>query len=233
MDGIEDTEATPRVNVLDHGWVELQDMMGSDRDVVCAARTSYLSESKGDEKDKKLLFFLMEQGHHAPFETVVFRFRLRAPVMVWWQLVRHRIASYDLQSGRYIQLIKNTDDFYVPENWRTEDGEVLYGEQALDWDARLAAYYDISQTLYQEALEDGISKEMARVFLPGFAVYYTGVWTINARSLMNFLKLRMDVHAQKEIREYAWAIYGIFKERVPWIAEAFDKYILELENEFA
>lgn len=231
MDESKDTETAARVDVLDHGWVELQDKMGSDRDVVCAARTSYLGESKGDEKDKKLLFFLMEHGHHAPFETIVFRFRLRAPVMVWWQLVRHRIASYDLQSGRYVNLISGPDDFYEPLVWRTEDGESLFGETALDFDAKLAAYYDISQTLYQEALDAGVSKELSRLFLPGFAVYYTGVWTINARSLMNFLKLRMDVHAQKEIREYAWAIYGIFKEQAPWTAEAFDKYILELEDE--
>jgi len=225
----ENSSTKARVEILDHGWVELQDMLGSDTDIVCAARTSYLGESKGEDRDKKLLFSLMEHGHGAPFETAVFRFRLRAPVLVWWQLVRHRIASYDLQSGRYVQL---QDDFYEPVLWRTDDGESLFGEVALDFDAKLAAYYDISRTLYQEALDEGISKELARLFLPGFAVYYIGVWTVNARSLMNFMKLRMDLHAQKEIRDYAWVIYeDFFKPNLPWTAEAFERYVLKLEAE--
>jgi len=78
------------VDVLDKGWIELQDMMGGDLAIVNAARVSFLSESKGSERDKKLLFYLLQHRHTSPFEQVEFKFRVRAPLVVWWQWVRHR-----------------------------------------------------------------------------------------------------------------------------------------------
>lgn len=74
-----------RVDVLDKGWVELQDMMGDDLAIVNAARVSFLGESKGAEADKKLLFYLMKHKHTSPFEQVEFKLRVKAPVVVWWQ----------------------------------------------------------------------------------------------------------------------------------------------------
>jgi thymidylate synthase (FAD) len=79
-----------RVSVLDKGWVELQDMMGDDLAIVNAARVSYLGESRGEEKDKRLLFYLMRNRHTSPFEQVEFKFRVRAPLITWWQWARHR-----------------------------------------------------------------------------------------------------------------------------------------------
>jgi thymidylate synthase (FAD) len=76
--------------VLDKGWVELQDMMGDDLAIVNAARVSYLGESRGEEKDKRLLFYLMRNRHTSPFEQVEFKFRVRAPLITWWQWARHR-----------------------------------------------------------------------------------------------------------------------------------------------
>jgi len=107
-----------RVDVLDKGWIELQDVMGDDLAIVNAARASFLGESKGAEKDKKLLFYLMEHRHTTPFEMVEFKFRVRAPLVTWWQWVRHRTASYNSQSGRYTPFAE--EDFYVPSEWRLQ-----------------------------------------------------------------------------------------------------------------
>src|SRR5258707_5668758 len=90
--------------------------MGDDLSIVNAARVSFLGESKGTEKDKKLLFYLLRNRHTSPFEMVEFKFRIRAPLVSFWQLVRHRTLSLNLQSGRYTPFEEN--DFYVPDVWR-------------------------------------------------------------------------------------------------------------------
>lgn len=228
-----------RVPVLDRGFVELQDLMphpatgiSGDLAIVSAARTSFLGEGKGDEKDRKLLNYLMRNKHSSPFEMVEFKFRLKAPLVTWWQLVRHRTANLNLQSGRYVEF--EDDEYYVPAVWRRQsqsnkqasdgvidpaDDEVLTKE--------LVAHYERCYQLYQDALSKGVAKEMARLFLPGFAVYYTGVWKIDAHNLMRTMQLRMANEAQEEIRVYASAMYEhFFKPALPWTAEAFEKYVL-------
>ncbi|MBZ0291546.1 MAG: FAD-dependent thymidylate synthase [Anaerolineae bacterium] len=231
-----------RIDMLDKGFVELVDIMphpdsdiSGDLAIVNAARVSFLGESKGEEADKKLLFYLMRHRHTSPFEMVEFKFRLRAPLVTWWQLVRHRTANLNMQSGRYTPFEEN--DFYVPEVWRKQsasnkqasDGEIDL-EAAADLSEKLITHYETAYKLYEEALEAGVSKELARLFLPGFSVYYTGVWKIDTHNLMHFLSLRMANDAQYEIRVYAQAIYQhFFKPALPWTAEAFEKYILQQE----
>jgi len=233
------TDQTPRqallgrrVDVLDKGWIELQDLMGDDRAIVNAARVSFLGESKGDERDKKLLFYLLKHRHTSPFEQVEFKFRVRAPLVTWWQWVRHRTWSMNAQSGRYTPFEEN--DFYVPERWRLQAADnkqaslgELTGPDADTLTDKLMAHYRQGFALYREALEAGVAREMARLFLPGFAVYYTWVVKVDAHNLMHFLRLRMAPDAQYEIRAYAWAIYDhFFKPALPWTAEAFERYIL-------
>ena len=221
-----------RVPVLDKGWIELQDMMGDDRAIVNAARVSFLGESKGDERDKKLLFYLLRHRHTSPFEQVEFKFRVRAPLVTWWQWVRHRTWSMNAQSGRYMPFEEG--DFYVPDAWRLQaadnkqasEGE-LSGPKADELTEKLEAHFRQGFALYKEALEAGVAREMARLFLPGFAVYYTWVVKVDAHNLMHFLRLRMAPDAQYEIRAYAWAIYEhFFKAALPWTAEAFERYIV-------
>ncbi len=221
-----------RVPVLDKGWIELQDMMGDDRAIVNAARVSFLGESKGDERDKKLLFYLLRHRHTSPFEQVEFKFRVRAPLVTWWQWVRHRTWSMNAQSGRYTPFEEG--DFYVPDAWRLQaadnkqasEGE-LSGPKADELTEKLEAHFRQGFALYKEALEAGVAREMARLFLPGFAVYYTWVVKVDAHNLMHFLRLRMAPDAQYEIRAYAWAIYEhFFKAALPWTAEAFERYIV-------
>jgi thymidylate synthase (FAD) len=222
-----------RVEVLDKGYVELQSIMGDDLAIVNAARVSFLGESKGTDQDKKLLFYLLKHRHTSPFEMVEFKFRLRCPLVTWWQLVRHRTFSLNLQSGRYTPFEEN--DFYVPDVWRKQaqsnkqasEGTIEDADgQALTND--LLAHYARSYALYEAALQKGVAREMARLFLPGFAVYYTGVVKVDAHNLMHFLSLRMAPDAQHEIRVFAQAIYGhFFKPALPWTAEAFEKFVLQ------
>jgi thymidylate synthase (FAD) len=226
-----------RVEVLDKGWIELQDMMGDDLAIVNAARVSFLGESKGPEKDKKLLFYLLRHRHTSPFEQVEFKFRVRAPVLVWWQWARHRSWHYNSQSGRYTSF--EEDDFYVPTTWRKQAKNNKQGSEgtidSADEEALMVAlkeHYEQGFALYQRALAAGVAKEQARLFLPGFSVYYTWVVKVDAHNLMHFLGLRMAPDAQEEIRHYAQAIYHhFFREALPWTAEAFEKYILNPENE--
>lgn len=239
-----------RIELLDgQGWIELQDVMPDpdadrrrggddpyllDRAVVQAARTSHLGESKGDEADKRLLFRLMRDHHDTPFEMVEFKFRVHAPVVVFWQWSRHRSASYNASSGRYTEF--KDDDFYIPgaNRWRLQSG---HNKQASDghldsdngefFTKKLQELQDDGFRVYKLALEDGIAKEQARFFLPAWCSMYTWIVKVDARNLMSFLRLRMADDAQYEIRVYAGAIYQyIFEPLMPWTAEAFGKFVL-------
>jgi thymidylate synthase (FAD) len=234
-----------RINILNLGFIEFLDLMphpqtgiSGDLAIVNAARVSFLGESKGQEADKKLLFYLLRNRHTSPFEMVEFKFRLRAPLITYWQLVRHRTANINMQSGRYTSF--EEDDFYVPSVWRKQsksnkqasEGE-LETEQGIPLTEKLVKHYEQSYKLYEEALQLGVSKEMARLFLPGFSVYYTCVWKMDAHNLINFLNLRMAKEAQYEIRIYAQTIYKhFFKPLLPWTAEACEEYVFKDGIEF-
>ena len=201
------------IRVLDQGFVRLLEVMGSDADIVASARISYLGESRSDADDKRLLFDLVRKGHMSPFEQAVMRCQIRLPVVVAWQLVRHRTASLNSQSGRYVAFEPN--DFYVPE-WRGKiEGELPDIEQ----------HYAHCFGLYQQALDAGVVKEQARLFLPFAAMYYTWVWRMDVRNMMNMFHQRLAPGAQWEIRQYATALFTLFEEQFPWTAEAFRKYI--------
>ncbi|MCX6017906.1 MAG: FAD-dependent thymidylate synthase [Chloroflexi bacterium] len=232
-----------RIDVLDKGYIELLDFMphpaagvSGDLAIVNAARVSFMGESKGEEKDKKLLFYLLRHHHTSPFEQVEFKFRVRAPVVTWWQWVRHRTFNMNAQSGRYTEFEEN--DFYVPDVWRRQSpsnkqaslGEVSV-EDSQELTAALLQHYARSYELYEDALKKGVARELARAFLPGFSVYYTWVVKVDAHNMMHFLRLRMAEEAQHEIRVYAQAIYQhFFKQLLPWTAEAFEHYVLGAEK---
>jgi thymidylate synthase (FAD) len=223
------------------GFVELQDMMPNplngideheaDRSVVQAARVSFLGESKGDEADKKLLFFLLEHHHTTPFEQVEFKFRVKAPVVVWWQWVRHRTWHYNFQSGRYTEF--QDKSFYIPSEWRLQSQTNKQGSEGmvdgpvnLLMTRRMEILAADAFNYYELALQEGIAKEQARFFLPAWTSYYTAICKVDAWNLMNFLRLRTALEAQWEIRQYANALHTIFAEFMPWASEAFDKFIL-------
>ncbi len=233
-----------RVDVLDKGYIELVDLMphpltevSGDRAIVNAARVSFLGESKGDVQDKRLLFYLMRHRHTSPFEMVEFKFRCRAPLLTWWQWVRHRTWNANAQSGRYTPFAE--DDFYVPGEWRQQarsnrqasQGSLDAGVGA-ELTEDLLAHYERAFALYEKALAAGVSRELARVFLPGFSVYYTWVMKVDAHNLMHFLRLRMAEDAQHEIRVYAQAIFEhFFCPALPWTAEAFENMVINADSQ--
>lgn len=229
------SDAWAERRVLDKGALQLIDVMphpstgvSADMAVVNAARVSFMGESKGEEADRKLLRYLIRNRHTSPFEQVVLKFRVRAPLVTWWQWVRHRTWSFNFQSGRYTEFEEN--DFYIPRAWRRQSTSDKQASDGLlpESDARELRYMlDVHRArgyqLYEEALKSGVSREMARLFLPAFGVYYTAVATIDAHNLLGFLRLRDHEHAQHEIRVYAQAIREIMREMMPWTMEAIDK----------
>ena len=211
------------VKVLDKGFVRLVDFMGGDQGVVDAARVSYGGISKGAEADKKLIGYLLKHSHMTPFEHSVFKFHVSAPIFVARQWFRHRFAAYNEVSFRYTEV---KDYFYMPEKWRGQDKKNKQGSSAaivLDQDALHKAFkiqVDASLETYKKMIEMGVAREMARMILP-VNLYTEFYWTVNARSLMNFVALRADGHAQLEIQAYGEAMARQFKALMPWTYEAF------------
>lgn len=213
--------------VLDHGYVLLNEFNGSDLQVVNAARVSFNSRSASfGSREEGILNFLMRERHGSPFEHNYFQFEIRAPLFVNREWFRHRIASYNEESGRYSEL---KPLFYVPRGHvRTQVGKPgAYSFEAMDpaqdsrWSGAIEAHSTNSFVLYRSMLEAGVAKEVARQVLP-VNTYSTFWCSMNARALMNFLSLRADASAQFEIRQYANAIERVFAARMPATWEAFN-----------
>lgn len=200
--------------------------MGDDLAIVNAARTSYLGASKGPDEDKKLLQYLWRHRHDGPFEMAEVKFRLRAPLVTFWQLVRHRTGSFNLQSGRYTVFDENS--YYLPETLRLQSKSNKQGSDGiLEPDVadplllEMEDHYRASWGLYKRLIGQGVAKEQARLVLPGFAVYYIGVWKIDLRNFLGFLSLRLAKEAQEEIRLYAEAMARLVEPHFPWTFEAY------------
>ncbi|HAM35308.1 MAG TPA: FAD-dependent thymidylate synthase [Elusimicrobia bacterium] len=209
--------------VLDKGFVRLVDMMGGDRAVLDAARVCYDSRSKGEALDRRLIAYLLKHSHLTPFEHAVFKFHVAAPIFVARQWFRHRFAAYNEVSFRYTEV---KDEFYVPRTWRAQDAVNKQGSAAaagLDHaalSAKLESQVRSALKAYREMLAAGAAREMARFVLP-VNLYTQFYWTVNCRSLMNFVSLRADEHAQWEMQQYALALAEFFRERMPWTWDSF------------
>ena len=215
------------IPVLDHGFVRMVDAMADDLSVVNAARVSFAQESATmDEREHGLIRFLMRERHGTPFEHNAFRYHIKCPIFVCREWQRHRIGSFNEWSARYSQL---DAEFYVPapEDVRTQVGKPgAYTFEPVDTElaehtreAQLAQYQAAYAT-YLDLLERGVAKEIARNVLP-VAIYTQFYWTVNARSLMNFVSLRNSETAQREIRRYAGAVEHFFAEQMPVTHAAF------------
>ncbi|MBI4424960.1 MAG: FAD-dependent thymidylate synthase [Elusimicrobia bacterium] len=215
--------ADDSIHVLDKGFVRLVDLMGGDMGVVASARVSYGSGSKGEEKDRKLIRYLLQHDHMTPFEHAVFQFHVSCPLFVMRQWIRHRMASYNETSARYTEI---KDEFYVPEEWRAPDVKNKQSSAPspqLDHERCtrvLRESYGKAYAAYQELLKAGAARELARLVLPT-SMYTQFYWTVNARSLMHFIGLRADANAQWEIQRYAEALADFFQRKMPWTYDAF------------
>ncbi len=213
--------------VLDKGFVELYDSMGDDLRAVESARVSFQKGLSDEKRDRDLIDYLMAHGHESPFEHIVFTFRVKAPLFVARQWLRHRIASINEVSQRY-SVVK--EEFYIPDHVRIKDevnrqGSVVTDDEELseDFIGCIEKHSKAAYEEYRKLLEKGVAREMARIILPT-NMYTMWFWTVNARSLMNFLSLRADSHAQYEIQQYALKMGEIFRNVCPWTYEAFLRY---------
>ncbi len=157
---------------------------------------------------------------NTPFEHNAFRFHVRAPLFVAREWFRHRVGSFNEFSMRYA---KATDDFYVPEaeDVRSQVGkpgaysfEPVEPELAEQTREELQAVYDAAYSTYTRLVEQGVARELARLVMP-MGAYTEFYWTVNARSLMNFVSLRAAETAQREIRRYAEACERFLAEKMP------------------
>jgi thymidylate synthase (FAD) len=215
------------IRVLDHGFVRLDGCMADDLSVVNGARVSFARRrDEMTDAEEGLIRFLMRERHGTPFEHNAFRFLVRCPLFVAREWFRHRVGSFNEFSMRYA---KATDDFYVPEaeDVRTQVGkpgaysfEPVDDELAETTREELRAVYDHAYSTYERLVEAGVARELARAVIP-VGAYTEFYWTINARSLMNFVSLRAAETAQREIRRYADAVELFFAEKMPITHAAF------------
>jgi len=215
------------IPVLDHGFVRLDGALADDLSVVNGARVSFARRKEEmDESDEGLIRFLMRERHGTPFEHNAFRFHVRCPIFVAREWFRHRVGSFNEFSMRYARA---SDEFYVPdpEDVRTQVGkpgaysfEPVSDELAEQTREKLQEVYDAAYQTYEELVEAGVAREVARAALP-VGAYTEFYWTVNARSLMNFISLRNSETAQREIRRYAEACERFLEEQMPVTYAAF------------
>ncbi|MBI3260189.1 MAG: FAD-dependent thymidylate synthase [Ignavibacteriae bacterium] len=220
------------IQCLDKGFVRLIDVMGDDNSIVQAARVSYGTGTKRLSEDRGLIRYLLRHQHTTPFEMVEFKFHIKLPIFIARQWIRHRTANVNEYSGRYSEM---KDEFYVPslENIRPQStmnkqgrsDETFPTEQAEAIAEKFAASQDQMYAEYRELLDMGVAREIARINLP-VSNYTEWYWKIDLHNLFHFLKLRIDSHAQYEIRVYGEAMASIVKGIVPVAWEAFEDYAL-------
>lgn len=247
------------MKVLDKGWLTLEDSMpygdapAADKKVEKRARVSnklpkeVQEEIRTIQQTDKLINYLLKNKHGSPFESVVFEFYVKCPLFVRSEWMRHRMASYNEMSGRYVEF---EAEYYIPDKWRVKAPSNKQGSLVPDpdepfilntpgteyvgamtvvynreqWHEELTRWLEdhvnMSHATYEHMLQWGVAPEMARMVLP--ANLYTAFYcTINARSLMNFIELRNAPNAQLEIQEYGQGAEDFLKEKAPIIYEAF------------
>lgn len=216
--------------VLDDGFVCLVDVMGDDQSVVQAARVSYGEGTRRVSDDRTLLRYLMRHWHTTPFEMVELKFLVRVPMDCWRQWIRHRMASVNEYSTRYSVAI-DASQTTLPDQWRLQTTSnaqgsegVLSTEIGAELTATEADLQHHAREVYQQRLARGVAREQARKDLP-LSTYTEAYWKIDLHNLLHFLHLRMDVHAQQEIRQYATTIgEQIVQPLFPLAWEAFIDY---------
>ncbi len=219
--------------VLDNGFVCLVDVMGDDAAVVQAARVSYGQGTRSVSDDRALIRYLMRHRHTTPFEMAEVKFLVRVPMDCWRQWIRHRTASVNEMSTRYSIAI-DAAQTTKPDQWRRQAAANRQGsEGSLDSEtgrwltAEEAELQQQARRVYQRRIEAGVAREQARKDLP-LSTYTEAYWKIDLHNLLHFLELRMDVHAQWEIRQYARTIgEQIVQPLFPLIWEAFLDYRVE------
>lgn len=218
-------------DVLDHGFVRVVDKMGSDAAVVQAARVSYGAGTTTPSSDRGLIRYLMSHRHTSPFEMCEIKLHVKLPIFVARQWIRHRTANVNEVSGRYSVL---PSEFYVPEldqvcyqHQTNKQGraEPIEANRAEEIQKYLRSASSVGFMMYDHMIKDhDLARETARIVLP-LSTYTEWYWKIDIHNLLHFLNLRLDGHAQWEIRQYADVIKNILREWMPITVEAFENYV--------
>ncbi|MDP2790173.1 MAG: FAD-dependent thymidylate synthase [Rectinemataceae bacterium] len=218
--------------VLDKGFVRLVDYLGGDDRIVQAARVSYGEGTKSYREDAGLIDYLLRHEHTSPFEQVVLTFHVKLPIFVARQWIRHRTARLNEISGRY-SIMK--DEFYVPvpedlakqsaDNKQGRSDEPMDSGKAANVIERFGRGQKAAYSDYSSLVEEGLAREIARINLP-LSLYTEWYWQIDLHNLFRFLMLRMDAHAQKEIRLYANTMLDITRAVAPRATESFERHTL-------
>jgi len=222
--------------VLNDGFVRVIDYMGSDFSIVQAARVSYGKGTKKLREDEGLIRYLVRHHHTSPLEMCEIKLHVRVPMDCWRQWIRHRTASVNEYSTRYSLAIDAAQDT-KPDAWRMQAVSNRQGSEGfleLDkgkiFSARRTRLHELARTVYNERIEAGLAREQARKDLP-LSTYTEAYWKTNLHNLLHFLALRMEKHAQWEIRSYATAIgTEIVSKWCPLVWEAFKDYQLGAWN---
>ena len=218
--------------VLNDGFVCLVDVMGDDASVVQAARVSYGAGTKRVSDDRSLIRYLLRHRHTTPFEMAEIKFLVRVPMDCWRQWIRHRTANVNEYSTRYSEAIDSAQTT-EPMAWRTQASQNRQGSGdplPVDVGASLTKdeqeLQDLARRVYDTRLKAGVAREQARKDLP-LSTYTEAYWKVDLHNLLHFLALRMDSHAQEEIRLYATTIgQQIVKPLFPIVWEAFEDFRL-------
>lgn len=218
------------IRCLDKGFIRLVDAMGGDEAIVQAARVSYGKGTRKVSQDRGLIRYLMRHRHTTPFEMVEFKFHAKMPIFVARQWVRHRTANINEYSLRYSEA---RDEFYIPapQHIHFQSNVNKQGRQESEVPEELTekvihTFKEISEksfAFYSELNEAGIARELARAVLP-VNLYTEWYWKNDLHNIFHFLSLRLDDHAQYEIREYAGAMAKLVRKVAPIAYEAFEDY---------
>ncbi len=227
-----DQEIGVRHPILSHGFVALVDYMGDDAAIVQAARVSYGRGTRTVRDDRGLIRYLMRHRHTTPFEMVELKFLVRLPIFVARQFIRHRTGSFNEASARYSVVPDEYEllpaDAIRRQSTRNRQGraEALPPEVVGRFRGDLDRISRDAYAAYQQALDAGVAREVARLLLP--VAYYTQwYWKTNLWNLFHFLSLRLDLHAQEEIRLYAAEIARLGRCVAPVAFEAFEEFELQ------
>ena len=211
------------------GFVKLLDVMGNDEEVENAARISYGEGTRKVSQTRNLIRYLMRHKHTSPFEMCEVKFHIKLPIFIMRQLVRHRTANLNEYSGRYSIM---SNEYYLPEadylqkqsttnNQGREEVHPHTGKLHFEFNR----VYDNAHIAYENLLDEDIARELARVVLP-VANYTECIWKIDLHNFFHVVHLRADDHAQREIQDYANAMYELIKPHFPLCCEAFEDYVV-------
>lgn len=216
------------IRVLDHGYVAIVNVHGTELDIVNAARLSYNNKSEElHERDKKLLRFLVRENHTSPMRHVYLSLEFNAPLFVARQHWRHIVGASTIETGTPFselsrRYVRGEEEYYVPDVWRSAPENSKQGSGAevsprvsSDLNEMLTEHISISQVLYEDAIAAGVAPEQARLFLPAYAMYTKYLWTPSLHAALNFIELRSKSDSQWEIQEFSRAVEKIIEAAFP------------------